>query len=44
MESRNGNDRAMPAPWRKRRRDIGRRVVTNGAVTGAFAGGFIMVA
>ena len=31
MESRNGNDRAMPAPCRKRRREIDRREEMNGA-------------
>jgi hypothetical protein len=27
IESRNGSDSAMPAPWRNRRREIGWRVV-----------------
>jgi hypothetical protein len=30
IESRNGNARAMPAPCRKRRREIGRRVEMKG--------------
>src|SRR5688572_23053593 len=31
MESRNGSDRAMPAPCRKRRREIDRREEMDGA-------------
>ena len=31
IESSNGSDSAMPAPRRKRRREMARRVTTNGA-------------
>src|SRR5687768_5046188 len=41
IESRNGSDRAMPAPWRKRRREIACRVWTKGEAPVLFVNGFM---
>ena len=43
IESRNGSDRAMPVPRRKRRREIRWRLEANGAETASFDFKFIAI-